>query len=59
MGKPVKNQQRKANKLKKALNAIYQKRDNDKYTMLSLVKAHSRAEELERQLGLINKNPKK
>lgn len=56
MGKPIKNQQRRLNKLLKALNTIYAKRDNDKYTMISAVRAHDRANELERQISLI-KNP--
>lgn len=61
MGKAIKSQKRKGNRILKALTSIYERRDNDKFaTMKGLVRAHGRAEELERQFRLLNlPKPKK
>ena len=61
MGKAIKSQKRKGNRIIKQLTSIYQKRDNDKIiTMKGLVRYHNRAEELERQFSLLNlPKPKK
>lgn len=61
MGKAIKSQKRKGNRILKALTSIYERRDNDKFkTMMGLVRAHGRAEELERQFGLLTlPKPKK
>ncbi len=61
MGKATKSAKRKGNRIIKALTSIYERRDNDKFkTMKGLVRAHGRAEELERQFSLLNlPKPKK
>ena len=60
MGKSIKSHKRKGQRILKALKAIYEKRDNDKFiTLKGLVRAHGRAEELERQFGLLDLKNKK
>ena len=55
MGKVIKSQVRKSKRILKALTSIYAKRDNDKYKSIQAIdRAYHRAEELERQLGILN-----